>query len=391
VEIATARWFGRGTRVRDFRIPGAVLRPVSTFADNSSRRINGETWSVQRWRFRVFPRESGRLTIPQLRVFVSVNTETDGTVEGELTLPSTTARIVSPPGTENLDIWVATPTLSIEQHWEGSLDAYLPGDAITRTRSFVVEDAPAMMLQGSETPQIPGLSFYQAPANVVDESHRGTLTGKREERMVITFEAPGHYQIPGLDYVWFNTGTGRLETISLPALELEVLAAEAMPRESAKRSAWLPGTPLILGSGAAVLLMLLLWLSRHSELSKRARTLVRRRLLQQRSRSAYLQALQQNNSALCLQLLYQQLAQSGSQRQLQDAVRAHAAGQGRLFADAEQTPEHSLRLLLEHGYGQGDALPGHKAAAELWKAVSEHSKDSDNETSSPLQLNPGAS
>ncbi|MFT4768497.1 MAG: hypothetical protein ACI8RN_001634, partial [Glaciecola sp.] len=82
VEIATARWFSRGTQVRDLRIPGAVVRPVSTFADNSSRRIEGETWSVQRWRFRVFPQDAGLLAIPGLRVFISVNTATDGAVEG---------------------------------------------------------------------------------------------------------------------------------------------------------------------------------------------------------------------------------------------------------------------------------------------------------------------
>jgi hypothetical protein len=83
VEVATPRWFSRGTRVSSFRIPGAVLRPMSNFASNQSQRINGQTWSMQRWRFRVFPQEPGLLRIPELRVFVSVNTESDGNVEGE--------------------------------------------------------------------------------------------------------------------------------------------------------------------------------------------------------------------------------------------------------------------------------------------------------------------
>lgn len=391
VEIATARWFSRGTRVRDFRIAGAVVRPVSTFADNSSRRINGETWTVQRWRFRVFPQDAGPLDIPRIRVFISVNTSTDGAVEGDLLLNSTSAQIAAPPGFENLSTWIASPALSIEQRWDGLLDSYIPGDAITRSRSFVVKDAPGMMLEASQLVETPGLSFYAAPAKVVDESNRGTLTGTREESLVITFEAPGQYQIPGLDYVWFNTNTGTLETVSLPALEVEVLATEALPEEQKERFEISLRRPLILGSAAVLLLAVLLWLSRNSSLSQKAHSALKRRLEQRRSYSAYLHALQTQDTARCIQLLYQQLAESGSRRQLLDAVLTVKpdADQSRDSPDRSQAPAYSLRLLLDHAYGNGKALPNQKAARELWTVVSRDSNHKDN--ASRLQLNPGSS
>ncbi|WOJ93635.1 hypothetical protein R0135_00360 [Congregibacter variabilis] len=391
VEVATARWFSRGTRVRDFRIPGAVVRPVSSFADNSSRRIDGETWSVQRWRFRVFPQDAGLLTIPGIRVFVSVNTATDGAVEGELLLNPISAQIVAPPGFENLSTWIASPSLSIEQRWEGLLDNYMPGDAITRTRSFVVQDAPGMMLEASQLVETPGLSLYAAPAKVVDKSNRGTLTGTRTESLVITFEAPGQYRIPGLDYVWFNTNTGTLETVSLPELEVEVLAAEALPHKQKERFDLTRRPPLIIGSASALLLALLLWFSRNSRPSRTIRSALERRLQRRRSCSAYLRALQSQDTARCIQLLYQQLAESGSQRQLLDAVRTVKPNPERSknSPDRPQSPEHSLRLLLDHAYGKGITLPNKKAARELWNVVSGDSIHKDD--ASRLELNPSAS
>lgn len=391
IEIATDRWFSRGTRVRDFRIPGAVVRPVSSFADNSSRRINGETWSVQRWRFRVFPQDAGLLSIPRIRVFISVNTATEGAVEGELLLNSTSAEIDAPPGFENLSTWIASPALSIEQRWDGLLDNYIPGDAITRTRIFVVQDAPGMMLEASQLVETPGLSFYASPAQVVDESNRGTLTGTREESLVITFEAPGQYRIPGLDYVWFNTSTKTLETVSLPALEVDVLAAEALPVEQQERLQLSLRPSLILGSATVLLLVLLLWFGRNSSLSLRARSALKRRLEQRRSYSAYLHALQAQNTVRCVQLLYQQLTASGARRQLLDAVRTveTVPDQSGNTPGSPQTPEHSLRLLLDHAYGKGKALPNKKDAQTLWRIVSRDSSHKDN--ASGLQLNPTSS
>ncbi|MFT4872693.1 hypothetical protein [Congregibacter sp.] len=388
VEIATARWFSRGTQVRDLRIPGAVVRPVSTFADNSSRRIEGETWSVQRWRFRVFPQDAGLLAIPGLRVFISVNTATDGAVEGDLLLDGTSAQIIPPPGVARVSTWIATPSLTIEQRWEGLMDSFIAGDAITRTRSFVAQDAPGMMIEASDVDEIAGLSFYEAPSTVLDESHRGTLTGTREESVVVTFETPGRYQIPGLDYVWFNTETGTLETLSLPALNVEVIAAEAATPAKKRRLELPMSSPILLGSGVALLIVILLWAVRSTTLSRQLRKTLNTRFQQKRSYANYLQALRQKNSGRCIQLLYEQLTKSGSQRQLHDALLTHKTYTTQATGTA-QIPEHSLRQLLEHAYGEGNTIPDRRNARELWRAITQSSTE--KSVSGALSLNPMSS
>ena len=135
VEVATPRWFSRGTRVRDFRIPGAVVLPVSSFASNQTRREGGDTWTVQRWRFRVFPQEAGVLSLPALRVFVSVNAD-GGVVEGELELRHAPLEIVVPPGAPSDGAWLAASALQLSDRWEGRQERYQIGDAFTRIRRF---------------------------------------------------------------------------------------------------------------------------------------------------------------------------------------------------------------------------------------------------------------
>lgn len=361
VEIATPRWFSRGTRVDEFRIPGAVVRPISNFADNSSRRIAGDTWSVQRWRFRVFPREVGELIIEPLRVFVSVNSEA-GVVEGSLELDAPRVQIASPPGTaaQVSQVWIATPSLQIEQSWDGTLDSYLPGDAITRRRHFAVEDTPAMMLESSALEAIEGLSFYQAPPSVNDKTDRGQLTGIRDETLVVTFEAPGNYKIPGLEYLWFNTTKQRFETLSLPSLEVMVTSADPSPSKAKNRRELLLPWPLLLAAGGTVVLGFLLWLSRNSRLSKQFVGIFSSRFQQYRLKQAYLSALRQKDSAACVQLLYARLTKTRDLRHLDKAV-------------CSLQDKTSLRQLLEHAYGSGSELPEQKPAVFLWNTVGDGS------------------
>ena len=57
VEVGTPGHFSNGTRVRDFTVPGSVVRPVSRFALNSSGRIEGDTWAFQTWSFHIYAKK----------------------------------------------------------------------------------------------------------------------------------------------------------------------------------------------------------------------------------------------------------------------------------------------------------------------------------------------
>lgn len=259
VEVGTSRWFSGGTRVADFRVPGAVVLPASAFADNRSERIDGQTWTFQRWRFRLYAREPGALSLPPLRVSASVNHSSGDSVAGELVLETPTLDIRIPPGAPAENDWFAASDFRVEERWEGQTSSLRVGDALQRYRQFRIDDAPAMMLPERRLPGIPGLSLYPSPPDLRDRQDRGRLRGERDETLVVTFNAPGDYRIPGASWRWFDTTSGEWRLESLPDFEVTVGTASTT-EVSAGRIHRVPERFKLIAGSAAMLLAILLWM-----------------------------------------------------------------------------------------------------------------------------------
>ena len=374
VEVATPRWFSRGTRIRDFRVPGAVVRPVSSFADNQTQRRGNESWSVQRWRYRLFAQEAGDIVIPKLSVAVAVNGGDAGNVEGQVMLPARTLSIEWPPGIEGLAPWVSASSLTIEESWEGELEDYQAGDVVTRVRRYQISDAPAMVLVAPPTPDIDGLSLYRAPPVVKDSQNRGQLQGEREERLIVTFTAPGDYELPGLTYHWLDTDSGEVHQISIPSRQFSVGGVAAEPSSSIPRSSnrlrYL--TPALVLCLVAMLLYSLR--GRSWVLVGQAKFSVFLRQLKLRRR--YHTAARHEDSARCLELLYKRLAQLGAGPELSKHVARSSGGAS------------ALEALLAHAWGSAGTAPTREQYAILWRCVT---TDTHTPATATLMLNPGSS
>jgi hypothetical protein len=373
VEIGTPRWFSRGTRVADFRIPGAVVLPVSSFADNRSARIDGRTWSLQRWRFRVYPRKQGPLALPPLRVFVSVNQESGEAAEGDLTLRAPRVTIVTPPGVPADRDWVAARALDVDEAWEGEHEDLRVGDALVRRRRLRIADAPAMTLPQQTLPKIEGLSLYQAPPDVQDSNTRGSLNGTREEHLVITIEAAGDYEIPGASWYWFDTGSGEMHELTLPPRRFSAsAAANVTVVTGAGDRIILRAGPWLAIAGLAFVALLLGLRFRRALGASSGR--LQRRIA---ARRAWARALREADAARALDLLRARAAGSGEA----SALRAVLAGQ--------TVPLDTLEALLAAAYG-GAPLPAREALWRLWHGLGGRGRRRASRAPA-LYLNPPAS
>ena len=99
-------------------------------------------------------------------------------------------------GYADLQQWLAAQQFAVEETWEGQLEAYQVGDALTRVRRFVAHGVPAMAIPASPEIALPGAQVYTAPALLEDKIIKGVLVGHREERTVVTLQAGGDYSIP---------------------------------------------------------------------------------------------------------------------------------------------------------------------------------------------------
>jgi hypothetical protein len=376
VEVGTPSHFSRGTRVRDFIVPGSLIRPVSKFAFNNTRRRGGDTWAFQSWRFQVYAERAGALRVPALATFISVETEAHGVVEGEVRLEAPPLEIEAPPGTEGLASWVAATGFEVDESWEGVLEAYQVGDAVTRIRRFTINGVPAMAIPASPQIELDGVQVYHAPAMVDDKAVRGSLEGVREERVVFTVEAGGTHTIPAHRIHWFNLETRTVEQIEFPGRTLEVpgaatsgSAADPGPRDKTG-TLWYWG----LAALAAVLSYLLFRWLRRSTWHHVVRDHLAAWRGNRRTKAAFMRAAAQQDSRRCLALLYKRMSEH-AEWQLSNA-----------FANDPQLRAVS-DALMGHAYGDGQP-PEVTELQRLWEACRAPKVRQDDPDT--LRLNPGS-
>jgi hypothetical protein len=377
VEVSTAHRFKHGTRVRDFTVPGALMRPISKFAFNETRRRGGDTWAFQTLRFRLYPERAGSLRTPALTTFVSVETETHGVVEGEVNLQVPPLEVEAPTGTEGLASWVAATEFEVDESWEGVLEAYQIGDAVTRIRRFAINGVPAMAIPASPQIKLDGIQIYHAPALVDDKTVGGSLEGVREERVVFTVKAGGTHTIPGHRIHWFNLQIQAVEQIDFPDRTLEVPGPETPDAAAAPERRDEVGNPLYWGLAvlvAALSYLLLRWLHRttwyhyvrdHLEIWRGHR----------RTKTAFMRAAAQQDSRSCLALLYKRMSE-------------HAEWQLSTACAADQQLSAVSAALMAHAYGDGQP-PEASELQRLWEVCTTPKKQRDN--LKELRLNPGPS
>ncbi len=377
VEVGTPHRFSRVIRVRDFTVPGTLVRRTTQSAFNETRRRDGDSWNFQSLRFELHSERAGRLLIPTLTAFISVKTETNGVVEGEIKLPVPPLEIEVPPGTEDLPSWVAANTFKVEETWEGNLKTFEIGDAVTRVRRFTISGSPAMAIPASSPIKLAGVDVYHAPPLVDDEEVGGLLQGTREERVVFTFKGGGTHTIPDQRVHWFNLKTKAVEKIDFPGRVLEVsgvpvseATSDPEPRGDAT-GLWYGGLAVLAVALGYLLFRWIGWPTWYRHLRDQLKALRRHR----RARAGYMHAAEQQDSRRCLGLLYQQMSR-------------HAGWQLSTACANDPQLTAASAALMAHAFGDG-APPEASEVQRLWELCRPPKEKQESRDS--LQLNPGPS
>jgi len=258
IDIATNRWFAKGTRIHDIDLAESVILPFNERAINGSQRINGVTWAVQTREVIIYPMQVGVYELGPILVDVSVNTEHDGIVSGTIKTKATEFETSKPIELKDIEHYIVTPELSIAV--DGIFDSnheYQIGDAITETVTITVKNTPAMMITPLVRIPIQGLSIYQNPVNISDKNVRGEITGIRKESVTYIFEQAGDFQLPQQTIYWWNPDSAQLEKDIVPARNWSVIDNGLLkPELFSRTSLW----PLSVNAIVNILIVLLLFL-----------------------------------------------------------------------------------------------------------------------------------
>lgn len=225
IEVATDRWFAKGTHIKRFSVANVTILSGSELAINSTKRIKGKTWASQIREITLYPSKAKTYLLPAIDIEISINTELNGIVSGIFTTEPQQFTITQPKALKNIDNFVVSPNFTLEVITDNGRDndsepekaEYAVGDAITQTITLTAKDTPAMMLPEIPALVLSGVSIYQQPSKVFDQSNRGELVGNRVESFTYIFEQEGIYNIPEQTIYWWNTQTNELKQVIIPA------------------------------------------------------------------------------------------------------------------------------------------------------------------------------
>jgi hypothetical protein len=206
---------------------GLLLVPPAGHPTVGNETIGGVPYTVQTHELLAFPMRAGDLSIPPLSVHFSFKRaplDTD-TIEATLTTTPQPLKVETPPGAEHLGQVISARGLKVEENWKphpGDADV-TAGAAFVRSVTFSAPDVPGMVFPPFPRDPIDGLGIY-AKHQVLDQSDRGSLQGKRLDEITYVCQQPGQFTLPAARLVWFNLDTKMIQTVDLPAHTLNVVA-----------------------------------------------------------------------------------------------------------------------------------------------------------------------
>lgn len=351
IEVATPRWLTGGTRIGSIEIPNVIAKQRNQLATNYTERVNGTTWSRQRWEVTLYPMTSGEFVIPTVPVRVQVSAPDGSNVGGTLYTQPIKFEASLPSGLlDNESPWFSATEVDTEQQWQRSSENLKVGDAITRTVTIKAKDSLSVLLPdvlNNESTQ--QYQAYPQPNRLDDTQDRGNYRSSRIEETVYVIQQGGEFTLPEFSFQWWDSKNQRLETV--------VIKGNVFEAKHTVQSFIKAYMSVFISVGLAVVLcgMLFVAVKRYYKNRPTPSWLVLRR------------SLKQGNWPALRTFIYRQLRNETSQLELNKAQLGKLNGQKRWLEDSES---------LQQGREDKNVF------TRLWKSLRKLPSDKSNSSNS---------
>lgn len=206
-----------------------------------SETIGGETWMTQRHQFHIYTQGAGNVEIPPIHVrFEAKRDFLSDAQPFEGTTPVLRFESRHPPGIQSGAVVVSTPNMEIEQTWSPRPGQALEaGDVVERRIVRRATKTTGMVLPDPSLSAPVGVRVYSAEPIIHDKTERGESTAERIDTIRYQFSAGGKFQLPALEFRWWNLEKEQLETKSLDGAEFKVAALATKAADQPDNRQWI--------------------------------------------------------------------------------------------------------------------------------------------------------
>ena len=249
-------------------VPDAEIVTLQQPRNRKFQTYGGEGY-IYETRRAIFPKKSGELRIPPVRISGSIGISRNEKKSFVLRSEATLLNVRPPPNAFSEDWWLIARDVKIDQDWSQPLETLRVGDRVTRSIAVTVAGATGAHLPELEQGRSTGLTVLPGRTERSTEVTPGGVIGKIERTFDIRVDVDQPINISPVRVVWWNTNTEIERRSAAPAVRLEPLprdverlVSELMTEAAIARDNSRSGIIVIALSGSALMIGLAVWLLR---------------------------------------------------------------------------------------------------------------------------------
>jgi len=220
VEILVPNYFTGSPDLPTFELDNAIVVLSEDTPQHLNDRINGQSYAGIRRTYLIYPQQPGDFRLPPAQLTVPYAGVPPKTTVAHPALPSLAFHADIPIAAHGLSYFLPTTRLTIQQQWSSSLNNLRVGDTVERTVTVTSEKMQGMLIPPLPLNAPSGIRIYLAEPRVQDQkTDRGEFVfGRRIQSAKYFIQKEGEYTLPAIELKWWNLGSNRLVTATLPAV-----------------------------------------------------------------------------------------------------------------------------------------------------------------------------
>jgi hypothetical protein len=218
VTVYVPNYFTGSPDFPEFEIENAIVVLPQDRPENSNTEINGVRYAGITETYVIYPQQAGDFQLPPATLTVPYTVAPPKSITATAHLPALTFHADVPAAARDLDYFLPTTNLTIQQQWSVLLKNLRVGDSIQRTITVTATKMQAMLIPPLLMDAPDGIRVYPEEPVVQDQkTPRGDFVfGRRVQSAKYFIQREGEYTLPQVELKWWNLSTSRLVTATLP-------------------------------------------------------------------------------------------------------------------------------------------------------------------------------
>jgi BatD DUF11 like domain len=220
VEVLAPNYFTGSPDFPIFELENAIVVLPEETPVHLNQKINGQTYAGIQRTYSLYPQQPGEFQLPPAQLTVPYASAPPKSSEAKLTLPPLKFHADIPAEARGLGYFLPTARLTLQQGWSSSLKNLRVGDTVNRTITVTTAKMQGMLIPPLALDAPAGIRVYPEEPKVLDQkTDRGEFVfGRRIEAVKYFIQKDGNYTLTAIELKWWNLGSHRLETATLPAV-----------------------------------------------------------------------------------------------------------------------------------------------------------------------------